>query len=285
MNNIIITGGPGTGKSTVAKHYLEVNLLTTEMIDGHALLDIYYEGKDFSFSEDKICRCKVCKVLIIDNFSSVLGLNLHLEEIIDILEYRYKHHRAIVLIVHHICQLQLINNIFIIQEILKHSYKFQVYKFDLKKNLSKLKSILNASTLEKINEDYSHICEIIFYPVTLSKDYESKKHKELAIILDKNEFYPLYKENIDLLEMSRYWVDEETQKVHFPININKQGLEIFRRYSLQDLILFNPINSIKKKLSDQAESWTKKFSNEFTVEFVIEYIGFVEDYTLEQFAK
>lgn len=67
--------------------------------------------------------------------------------------------------------------------------------------------VLPAVVTDVINwvgRDYDGIDKILFFPVVIDDKYEGTNRKDLAIVLDKKDYYPLFRRYKETLEISGY---------------------------------------------------------------------------------
>lgn len=270
--NYIVIGYAGTGKSFIAKELLKEKLFTTEIIDGLILYDELENEKKISFPEDRVYKYKTCEVLIIDEFPLIFQMNLHLNDIIDILEYRYNYHKKNVLIMQNDNQLYRYS-IPIVENILKHAYWFDLNKkMSKNKKMSEFISIIQTPCLAydifHEDKDYANLYKIELYPKGWNR------YPDNVIVLNKDEFYPIYENNFSPLKESKYYIDNRNNRIHFLVHLSMQELDKIIRNNTLIKRIFGKKNKIEKKILDYTESWKKNSLNEIEIEF----IGFINDY-------
>ena len=109
-----------------------------------------------------------------------------------------------------------------------------------------------------IDEDYDNFSSIQLYPTTITDDYMGELlHKDLAIKIDKVEFYSIYQKYNHIFGIDQYRLEEEQQQVSFPVEINQQALKHIKSR-----------NSIIAQIKNQLKIWSEEIPR---VHFIIEY--------------
>lgn len=101
---IVIIGSTGTGKSTLIKRYLLKNRKDNVLLDG---VELFNTGQKDKF-ELPIKKLKSCTFLIIDSISFIERTS-YWTEIQELLEYRYRNDKSILLVVQSKAELQLLD--------------------------------------------------------------------------------------------------------------------------------------------------------------------------------
>lgn len=109
------------------------------------------------------------------------------------------------------------------------------------------------------NEDYNSFETILFYPVTITEDHMDEiYYKEHAITLNKEDLYPLYQKNCNIMGIEEYLRDESSNIISFPVRLYGEDLK-------QILKSRKPIvNIMRKKIAE----WKKIIPKAY---FMIEY--------------
>lgn len=113
------------------------------------------------------------------------------------------------------------------------------------------------------NEDYNSFETILFYPVTTTKDFMGYYmgeiyHKEYAISLNKEDLYPLYQKNSNIMGIEEHLRDESSNMISFPVRLYGESLK-------QILKSRKPVvNIMRKKIAE----WKKIIPKAY---FMIEY--------------
>lgn len=114
---------------------------------------------------------------------------------------------------------------------------------------------------EELEREYVGYNEILFYPVTISKNEEILEHWDMAITLDKQEFHHLYIRNCDTIRRSGHRINPENTKLYYPVNIGRKELGK----------VFKGKEAICRHVMSQAKTWEEIFPA--GLEFMIEYVN------------
>lgn len=121
---------------------------------------------------------------------------------------------------------------------------------------------LVTDTIDWVDKDYDGIDEILFYPVIIDVEYEGTMRNDLAVRLNKKEYYLLYRRYGDILGIRGYCRDELSGNIFFLIELyDKDWSRVFRTKK-----------PICTQIRSQIEMWKRELSFESMV-FTVEYVS------------
>lgn len=114
-----------------------------------------------------------------------------------------------------------------------------------------------TEAIDWVNEDYSNFEEILFYPATTTEDYmEEICYKDMAITLNKNDFYPLYQKYNNILGIEEYILDEDFNQISYPVRLYDWKGIVKSRFTITTL------------MRQQLREWRKVLPKAY---FILEY--------------